>query len=405
MENRVIKDELEKLNVDQLRKIVRSNVNIKHWCEQEYVEVNRTPKKAMISYIIDYHPDYNELIKQIEELNKPKDLFEDVEVVEEEVKTKTKKETMEGNQMKIDLGLDLGAVISNAVQGMLEGQREELINKQINAKVEKEVAKLKPTLVRIPGRIDVTIQGKQHKAFKNVLYYAQIERQVFIAGPSGSGKTHMCNQVAKAMNLKFKHISCSAGLSEAHLLGRMLFDGTYVKSDFVDCYENGGVFLFDEIDAADANTMLVVNSALANGSMSVPNRKDNPTAKRHEDFVCMVAGNTWGNGSIEYAGRNYMDAAFLDRFSASKVLVNYDEKLEKDICTYVPMYEALSGLRKEVAKNKIRRVISTRAFISAQRQHSTGKTVKQFINSLIIDWSDEEKRKVKINDLLKAEAC
>lgn len=395
-----LKFELNKESVDFLRKVARTSNLVQGACEEMYGQVNRTPKQSLIDFIIDYH-DYSKIEEMINKHRKPQDLFEDVEVVEEKQLT-PKKQKVEGNQMKIDLGLDLGAVISNAVQGMLEGQREELINKQINAKVIAEIAKLKPTVVKIPERKDVKIEGRQHKVFKDVLYYAQIERQVFIAGPSGSGKTHMCHQVAKAMNLQFKHISCSAGLSEAHLLGRMLFDGTYVKSDFVDCYENGGVFLFDEIDAADANTMLVVNSALANGSMSVPNRKDNPSAKRHEDFVCMVAGNTWGNGSMEYAGRNYMDAAFLDRFCASKVVVDYDEKLEKEICTYVPMYEALSRLRKEVNKNKIRRVISTRTFISAQRQQST-KTVKQFINSLTVDWSDEEKRKVKLSDLFKEE--
>ncbi len=393
--------ELNKESVDFLRKVARTSNLVQGACEQAYGQVNRTPKPTLINYIVDYH-DAVTVAKMLDEHRKPQDLFEDVEVLEEQ-KSTPKKQKMEGNEMKIDLGLDLGAVIGNAVQGMLEGQREELINKQINAKVIAEIAKLKPTVVKIPERKDVKIEGRQHKVFKDVLYYAQIERQVFIAGPSGSGKTHMCHQVAKALNLQFKHISCSAGLSEAHLLGRMLFDGTYVKSDFVDCYENGGVFLFDEIDAADANTMLVVNSALANGSMSVPNRKDNPSAKRHPDFVCMVAGNTWGNGSMEYAGRNYMDAAFLDRFSASKVVVDYDEKLEKEICTYAPMYKALLRLRKEVNKNKIRRVISTRAFISAQRQTSTGKTVKQFINSLTVDWSDEEIRKVKVSDLLKEE--
>jgi MoxR-like ATPase len=397
-----ISTRLSNLNVDFLRKVARTSKQVQGACEEMYGQVNRTPKQTLIEFIIDYHPDLNIVQELIDEHIKPKDLFEDVEVVEEQ-KLTPKKDKMQGNQMKIDLGLDLGAVIGNAVQGMLEGQREELINKQINAKVIAEIAKLKPTIVKVPERKDVKIEGKQHKVFEEVLFLAQIERQVFIAGPSGSGKTYMCHQVAKALGLDFKHISCSAGLSEAHLLGRMLFDGTYVKSDFVDCYENGGVFLFDEIDAADANTMLVVNSALANGSMSVPNRKDNPSAKRHPDFVCMVAGNTWGNGSIEYAGRNYMDAAFLDRFSGSKVVVDYDKSLEKEICNNKIMYNTLSKLRKEVAKNKIRRVVSTRAFISATRQLESGRTVKQFVNNFIIDWSEEEKRKVKIDDILKTE--
>ena len=395
--------EIKELSVDRLRKIARKESHAIEYLIDNYQSVNRANKEALI-FAIETYCSEEYIDKHIKDTEPVEDLFERTNPPTETEQLITPKQTqsMEGNQMKIDLGLDLGAVISSAVQNLLEGQREELINKQINVKVEKEVAKLKPTLVRIPNRKEVVLEESLHKAFKDVLYFCEMERQVFVAGPSGSGKTHMASQVAKALGVQFKHISCSAGLSEAHLLGRMLFDGTYVKSDFVDCYENGGIFLFDEIDAADANTLLVVNSALANGSMSVPNRKDNPSAKRHKDFMCICAGNTWGSGSIEYAGRNYMDAAFMDRFAASKVVVDYDNKLEKRICTDEFLYSALNNLRKAVVDKKIRRVISTRVFISGQRQVSSGKSIKDFINNLMIDWSLEEKSKIKMTEIIKA---
>ena len=396
--------EIKELSVDRLRKIARKESHAIDYLIDNYQSVNRANKEALI-YAIENYMSEEYIHKYIKDTDPVEELFDTtipVQPAETKQLTTPQTQSMEGNQMKIDLGLDLGAVISSAVQNLLEGQREELINKQINAKVEKEVAKLKPTLVRIPNRKEVVLEESLHKAFKDVLYFCEMERQVFVAGPSGSGKTHMASQVAKALGVQFKHISCSAGLSEAHLLGRMLFDGTYVKSDFVDCYENGGIFLFDEIDAADANTLLVVNSALANGSMSVPNRKDNPSAKRHKDFMCICAGNTWGSGSIEYAGRNYMDAAFMDRFAASKVVVDYDNKLEKRICTDEFLYSALNNLRKAVVDKKIRRVISTRVFISGQRQVSSGKSIKDFINNLMIDWSLEEKSKIKMTEIIKA---
>ena len=394
-------EQLKELSVDRLRKIARKESHAIEYLIDNYQSVNRANKEALI-FAIETYCSEEYIDKHIKDTEPVEDLFERTNPPTETEQLITPKQTqsMEGNQMKIDLGLDLGAVISSAVQNLLEGQREELINKQINAKVEKEVAKLKPTLVRIPNRKEVVLEESLHKAFKDVLYFCEMERQVFVAGPSGSGKTHMASQVAKALGVQFKHISCSAGLSEAHLLGRMLFDGTYVKSDFVDCYENGGIFLFDEIDAADANTLLVVNSALANGSMSVPNRKDNPSAKRHRDFMCICAGNTWGSGSIEYAGRNYMDAAFMDRFAASKVVVDYDNKLEKRICTDEFLYSALNNLRKAVVDKKIRRVISTRVFISGQRQVSCGMSIRHFINNLMIDWSSEEKSKIKMNEII-----
>jgi MoxR-like ATPase len=181
------------------------------------------------------------------------------------------------------------------------------------------------------------------------------------------------------------------GLSEAHLLGRMLFDGTYVESDLVRLYENGGVFLFDEVDAADSNTLLVVNSAIANGVLSVPNRKEKPFAERHPDFICIVAANTWGNGSVEYNGRGYLDAAFLDRFCMAKVEVDYDESLEKTISKDYPgIAKMFQGIRKKVKENHIRRVVSTRAIISGVRMRSAGKSQAEIKEIFLRGWTPEQ---------------
>src|SRR5204863_2040483 len=137
----------------------------------------------------------------------------------------------------------------------------------------------------------------------------------------------------------------------------------------VKLYEEGGVFLFDEIDAADANTILVINSALANGVLSVPNRKERNHAYRHKDFVCLCAANTWGSGSFDYHGRNHLDAAFLDRFALSKVPIDYDVELERDACNgNDELFEKFSAIRKSVGEHKLRRVVSTRAFVSGARQ-------------------------------------
>src|SRR5690606_18485555 len=118
--------------------------------------------------------------------------------------------------------------------------------------------------------------------------------------------------------LLFGSVSCTAGMSESALTGRAIPDLTtgkvvFQSTDFVACYESGGVFLLDEIDAADPNVMLVVNSALAIGHMPLPNRTDAPSATRHDDTVIICAANTWGTGADrQYVGRNQLDAAFLD---------------------------------------------------------------------------------------------
>ncbi len=287
------------------------------------------------------------------------------------------------------------STMEKAVEEFVDCNQDEFGNK-VEEVVKRELQKIQPTHVHINnvevGKID---DENVHKSFEQAIFFAVQERQLFIAGPAGSGKTTLASQISKALNLPFGHISCSSGTSEAHLLGRMLFNGDYVASDLVELYEGGGVFLFDEIDAADANTMLVVNSALANGKLSVPNRKGNTTAYRHKDFICVCAGNTWGAGSLEYHGRNYLDAAFLDRFVLSKMIVDYDVDLERRILSNdADLSERIWEIRKQVTDQKLRKVISTRIFASAARYVSAGKKHKEILDILTVDWSVEEKKKV-----------
>jgi len=297
-------------------------------------------------------------------------------------------------------GMDLGAfgaVFASSLDQVIK-QKAEDMRPEILAVLQVELQKLKPTIVTIQGRPQgAKLTGRVHKLFPSTLFMCEQERQVLMVGPAGSGKTTLASQIAEAFKIDFASISCSAGMSEAHLLGRMLFDGTYVPSDFITCYENGGVFLFDEIDAADSNTLLVINSALANGYVSVPNRKDNPRAKRHNDFICVAAGNSWGNGSTQYQGRGYLDAAFLDRFSCSKIEIDYDTDLESELSggdnvSLQKMWE----IRRIVKDQRMKRIVSTRSLVSVFRQVKAGKKLKEVLETFTADWSKDELAKIKL---------
>ncbi len=295
--------------------------------------------------------------------------------------------------------IDIKKEIKHAVIDFSKIYVEANLERALDSIVQEAVKKLTPNYVKVGERKEIKIEGRLHKAYKESLFLCQHERQLFISGPAGSGKTTLGEQIAQSLGLKFYHISCSAGLSEAHLLGRMLFDGSYVSSDFVKAYEEGGIFLFDEIDAADANTLLILNSGLANGMISVPNRKGKTTAKRHKDFICIAAANTWGHGSFEYHGRNHLDAAFLDRFAMSKVQVDYDKQLEKDIAASQPdLATELWKVRQNCEKNKVRKVVSTRAFISGVRQMAAGKSLEEVLDRFFIGWTKEERAKALAED-------
>lgn len=298
--------------------------------------------------------------------------------------------------VKVDIKLtneDIFEALTGSMLTMVNKQIATSLAKVVQSEVAEQVAVLKPNVIKIGERPEVKMQGTLHKDFEECLFILTQEKQLYMSGAAGTGKTTMGEKLAKAMDLPFGHISCSAGMSEAHVLGRMLFDGNFVGTSFLDVFEKGGIFLFDEIDAADPNLLLVINSALANGILSVPNRTENPLAKRHENCYIICAGNTWGSGSAEYHGRNYLDAAFIDRFSMSKVHVTYDEDLEKEITGNDPITSVMQDIRKNVGKTNLDRIVSTRTIVSAYKHKIAGKTVGQIVNRFTEDWTEEEKKK------------
>lgn len=246
------------------------------------------------------------------------------------------------------------------------------------------------------------IDGAVHPAIERIVQLAQARKNIFLPGPSGCGKSHLARQVAEALDLRFGCISCSAGMSESQLLGRMVPTGDhgqfeFLTTQFLECYENGGVFLFDEIDAADSNVLLVINSALANGHLSVPSRHDNPVATRHPDFVCIAAANTWGRGADrQYVGRNELDEATIDRFRIGCVPMDYDESLEAQLCPDADLRGRLQTYRRRVQENRLERIVSTRFIAEAYEMKARwGWSDEQIDGQLFNGWRDDEIRKVK----------
>jgi cobaltochelatase CobS len=244
------------------------------------------------------------------------------------------------------------------------------------------------------------VEGHVRAEFKKILTRATIGINILLVGPAGSGKTHLAHQVAEALGRPFASISCTAGMSESSLQGWLIpGDGgsfQYLTSDFVRMYEEGGVFLFDEIDAADSNTLLFVNQALANGSFFLPIRKGSSVVKRHPDFVCMAAANTFGTGANQsYAGRERLDESTLDRFRAGVVSLDYDQTFERK--TVAPDLLAWGwAIRKRISEARLRRVMSTRFLLDATKLLKAGETVEEIKATFFEGWSSDEIKKVEV---------
>jgi MoxR-like ATPase len=246
----------------------------------------------------------------------------------------------------------------------------------------------------------ITVTGDRHQAYDEVMEVITALGKAFMVGPAGTGKSTLARQIAEDLELDFGYLPCTEGLNEAQILGRMNMAGDYIGTEFIRIFENGGIFLFDEIDAMDANVALVLNEAINTGIIAVPNRTGKPIAVRHDDCVILAAANTYGTGSdTTYVGRNQLDAAFLDRFAGGIVKIGYDRERERAIAEsykIIPLLHAIWRVRENVEKNRIARPVTTRWMIHLGLIHQ--KTNEKYDYASLLErtfygWTDQERAK------------
>ena len=249
----------------------------------------------------------------------------------------------------------------------------------ILAKAEKLAATNSKVMhIRLGDKPTVKLSSEAHELLPKLLVTCKLGFNPMLVGPKGCGKTTLAAQVAEAMGLRFGHIGLTAGASETWLFGRQTAQG-FQTAQFSDFYENGGVFLLDEIDAADANLMLAVNTCLANGHFYNPILAKE--IKRHKDFVCIAAANTFGLGAnAEYTGRNRLDGSTLDRFPIFQI--NYNEKLEAQLCPQENLLKILHKARNKLVERNSIVTISTRQIERISQLYASGFPMREALNTM-----------------------
>ena len=238
--------------------------------------------------------------------------------------------------------------------------------------------------------------GKAHKTFPSLLKVLTTKSgskwlAPYLVGPAGSFKTSAAIQAAEALGLEFSGISVCQQTTQVSFFGYMDGHGKYVPTEFRRRYENGGIFLADEIDKGNANVLAVLNSALENGRCGFPDGM----IKRHEDFRFIATANTYGKGgSTQYVGSCQMDDATLDRFTFLEW--NYDEELEREIGTNDAWTDRVFSLRAAAASLRSRIIISPRATFEGAALIASGFTFEDAESMKI--WkgtSPEERQKIE----------
>lgn len=188
--------------------------------------------------------------------------------------------------------------------------------------------------------------GHMYLGYVKILAEARIP--ILLVGPSGSGKSFMARDLAEyVMECNYGELPLTAGATPSWLVGAETISG-YKSRPFVDIYENGGVFCFEEMDAADPNMLLIVNNAIANNFFTNP--VTGREIEKSKNFIPIATANTWGLGANrQYTGRERLDAATLDRWRVGRVEVDYDATIEKMIITDM---KEIAGKRERKTKPK-----------------------------------------------------
>lgn len=182
--------------------------------------------------------------------------------------------------------------------------------------------------------ITITIDGKTTKTntlkildnqFGDILELVANHENVYLYGPAGSGKNVLCEELAKALNVPFYYQNTI--LTKFDISGYKNAGGEFEETEFYKAWTNGGLFMLDEVDNSQAEALIALNAALANGYYTFANVGK---VKAHKDFYCIAAGNTNGQGATdEYCGRYKMDESSRDRFFFVKI--DYNKDIEKSI--------------------------------------------------------------------------
>lgn len=260
----------------------------------------------------------------------------------------------------------------------------------ISRLVSEAVANIKPDRIEIVRTDDVKVElGRQHYAFKKILNAVSQRVHLMLVGAAGSGKTTCAHNVADALGLKFYAMSVGQQTTKSDIFGFVDAHSNYKRTQFRDAFENGGVFLFDEIDAGNAGVLTAINAALANGTCAFPDGM----VKRSDDFVCIAAGNTFGRGADrQYVGRQQLDAATLDRFAV--IDFDYDEELELEISGNRNWTRQVQRMRANAMANNLRVVISPRASINGAKLLAAGFTESEVKEMIVFKGIGEKERNI-----------
>lgn len=163
-------------------------------------------------------------------------------------------------------------------------------------------------------------KGLFHSVVVDITLALRAGLEVWLQGPPGTSKSTIGRQVAEALSLPFHSTACHPLMTESKLFGFVDANGNEHRTPLWEAFENGGVFLLDEVDNGNPSLLAGLNSLLSNGHAVFG---AGTVVERHPDFRVIATANTAGLGPEQgFIGRMGVDLATRDRFVTFQVPID-----------------------------------------------------------------------------------
>ncbi|WP_458399757.1 AAA family ATPase [Mailhella sp.] len=155
-----------------------------------------------------------------------------------------------------------------------------------------------------------------------VVFFLQDEPDpLYIFGDTGTGKSSLVRQVAARLNYPVWETTGSERLEVSDLIGHLTLRGgemSFVDGPLVAAMKAGGVFILNEIDAANPAVLILLNTLFDKQPLLIP--ETNELVTPEDTFRFVATANTAGSGddSGRFTGTNQLNQAFMDRFTILK---------------------------------------------------------------------------------------
>ena len=234
----------------------------------------------------------------------------------------------------------------------------------------------------------------------NLLNRIRGKRNIFISGESGTGKSDMIQKLADFYGQTLIRINFHQGVTESTLIGKYIVRNSETQFAYglvPLAMKRGYWLLLDEIDYAEPEHTSVLQAVLE-GKPLVITSNEGEMVTPNPSFRIFATGNTTGRGDStdSYHGTNFMNSAFLDRWTIfqmeyskkePKIVESIlgDSELSKKL---VKIFELFRALKKN--GDITNSVFSTRRMMNIAEALKMGDTLSEALKYELFSRFNEE---------------